>query len=585
LSSTTLGTTNPLTEPYLHDEHGNMIRMPHLANHASAKASNMHWDYKDQLSQADMNGAGTAYYVYDAGGQRTRKVWEKAPGLVEERIYLGGFEIFRRGNGGGVLALERETLHVMDDKQRIAMVETRTLPIAPDPADPVQLIRYQFGNHLGSSILELDEQAQIISYEEYTPYGSTSYQAVRSQTENAKRYRYTGKERDAESGFYYHGARYYAPWLGRWCSCDPAGFVDGPDLYAFVRDNPVCLRDSSGLAGGWEDISDALRPEADKIEESGWAMGKKASGTSLDPLPQAEPRMQQTPLKNPRGTYSRGAAGAREGATGLGVPEVGDEMGHMSAARDAKTAIPRDIANAPENIEAIPARDKTATVYHQDGRVVTTDPHAAQEHLINEAQARAQKGKVPGTLESSIAAQDAMQEVKIKSEPLTRRHINEVKAVATEGKEALSLTAKTGANEGVNAAEKTGLKEGAKLLGTKAAKFVPFVGIGVGIGLVAKDLHDSDYASAAWDAAEAIPVLGDVVGAGHFGIVAGGAANEGLGIEKVAAEHGMIVEGAAKSLGLSTDTSRMIGAAGAALSSITVAPNIAFQRMVAGWFR
>ena len=49
-----------------------------------------------------------------------------------------------------------------------------------------QLIRYQFGNHLGSASLELDDQAQIISYEEYTPYGSTSYQAVRSRRSNSE---------------------------------------------------------------------------------------------------------------------------------------------------------------------------------------------------------------------------------------------------------------------------------------------------------------------------------------------------------------------------------------------------------------
>jgi hypothetical protein len=44
---------------------------------------------------------------------------------------------------------------------------------------------------------------------------------VHSQTETSKRYRYTGKERDEESGLYYHGARYYAPWLGRWTAIDP----------------------------------------------------------------------------------------------------------------------------------------------------------------------------------------------------------------------------------------------------------------------------------------------------------------------------------------------------------------------------
>ena len=57
-------------------------------------------------------------------------------------------------------------------------------------------MRYQHGNHLGSAMLELDDAANVITYEEYFPYGSTSYQAVRSQTETPKRYRYTGKERD-----------------------------------------------------------------------------------------------------------------------------------------------------------------------------------------------------------------------------------------------------------------------------------------------------------------------------------------------------------------------------------------------------
>ena len=137
----------------------------------------------------------------------------------------------------------------MDDKQRIALVETKTTDISvPASSLPETLIRYQFGNHLGSASLELDDNAQIISYEEYTPYGSTSYQAVRSQTETPKRYRYTGKERDEESGLYYHGARYYAPWLGRWTATDPAGIKTATDLYPFTSCNPVRYTDPTGLA-------------------------------------------------------------------------------------------------------------------------------------------------------------------------------------------------------------------------------------------------------------------------------------------------------------------------------------------------
>ena len=251
LSRTTLSPNvpNPVPEPYQHDAHGNIVRMPHLG--IGLPGPNMHWDYKDQLRQADLGG-GTVFYVYDASGQRVRKAWEKAPGLIEERIYLGGFEIFRKHDGPvgvNMPMLERETLHVMDDTQRIALAETRTLDSSGNDPAPTQLIRYQFGNHLGSVSLELDDQALIISYEEYTPYGSSTYQAVRSQTETAKRYRYSGKERDEETGLYYHGLRYYASWLGRWINCDPAGLVEGSSLYAYVRANPVRMVDRMGLQG------------------------------------------------------------------------------------------------------------------------------------------------------------------------------------------------------------------------------------------------------------------------------------------------------------------------------------------------
>jgi RHS repeat-associated protein len=136
----------------------------------------------------------------------------------------------------------------MDDRQRIALVETRTLDTAGDDRAPRQLIRYQFADHLDSVALELDDQALIISYEEYSPYGSSTYQAVRSQTETAKRYRYTGKERDESSGLCYYGARYYIPWLGRWSSPDPEGLVDGTNVFSYVTGNPVRYLDEAGAA-------------------------------------------------------------------------------------------------------------------------------------------------------------------------------------------------------------------------------------------------------------------------------------------------------------------------------------------------
>ena len=136
----------------------------------------------------------------------------------------------------------------MDDKQRIALVETRTQGNDGSPAATHPLPVRQ-PSRLGQSWSWMT-QAQIISYEEYHPYGSTSYQAGRSVAEvSLKRYRYTGKERDEETGLNYHGARYYAPWLGRWTSIDPAGAKDGPNLYLYVSANPLTESDGSDRFG------------------------------------------------------------------------------------------------------------------------------------------------------------------------------------------------------------------------------------------------------------------------------------------------------------------------------------------------
>ncbi len=76
-----------------------------------------------------------------------------------------------------------------------------------------------------------------------------------------KRYRYTGKEKDEWTGLSYHGARYYAPWLGRWCAADPIGLGDGVNRYAYVRNRPIGSHDPSGM--GSEGTTVELRQPGD----------------------------------------------------------------------------------------------------------------------------------------------------------------------------------------------------------------------------------------------------------------------------------------------------------------------------------
>ena len=243
LNSTTVGNST-YTYPH-HEQHGFMNSMPHL--------SVMEWNFKDELqsvAQQVVDGGipETTYYVYDGSGERVRKVTENSGGtsIKDERLYLGGVEIYRKRTGANA-GLERITLHVMDDSSRIAMIDRRN---GVDDGTDTLTVRYQFGNHLGSAALEVDETGRVLSYEEYHPFGTTAYQASDASVRMAaKRYRYTGMERDEETGFGYHGARYYLSWLGRWCAADPIGLRGGLNFYTYVNNRPIILRDPSGNNG------------------------------------------------------------------------------------------------------------------------------------------------------------------------------------------------------------------------------------------------------------------------------------------------------------------------------------------------
>ncbi len=228
-----------------HPYHGYITSMPHLQV--------MEWNFKEELSatssqrRTDGGKPETTYYQYDSEGQRVRKITENSsdpndsPTKKDERIYISGYEVYKQHSGPNA-SLERTTLSLLDNGHRFVLIETRI-----DDGSDEKLVRYQFTNHLGSACLELNESADVITYEEYHPYGTTAYQAKNSSIRSAaKRYRYTGMERDEETGLNYHSARYYVPWLGRWVSADPVGIGDGLNLYNNSHDNPNSFKDKSG---------------------------------------------------------------------------------------------------------------------------------------------------------------------------------------------------------------------------------------------------------------------------------------------------------------------------------------------------
>lgn len=245
----TLQGTDANTIDYQYDTHGSMLNFNNVADEYRP-----HWNSDDMIHQLNLGGGGDAFYDYGSDKERSRKrIINDTGSIIEERLYFGGMERYRRWKVNTVtnnkeLVEEIETYHVFDGEQRVLMVEDVLRTDNSQILEVGVLFRYQYGNHLSSVGLEVDGIGNIISYEEYHPYGTTAFSAKNALINaTKKRYRYTGMERDDETGLSYHSARYYLPWLARWGSVDPAGLVDGVNLYGYGRGDPIIMHDPTGL--------------------------------------------------------------------------------------------------------------------------------------------------------------------------------------------------------------------------------------------------------------------------------------------------------------------------------------------------
>ncbi|MGJ7112298.1 RHS repeat-associated core domain-containing protein [Morganella morganii] len=198
------------------------------------------WTARGELQQVTpvvRNGAAgdRESYRYDAGSQRILKTTVQKTGnssLTQQVIYLPGLELYRGKENYQVICAG------------VAGRAQVRLLYWPDGKKDHQ--RFSYDNLIGSSGLETDGDGNLLSQEEYYPFGGTAVLVAGADSGiDYKTHRYSGKERDA-TGLYYYGYRYYQPWAGRWLSSDPAGTVDGLNLFRMVRNNPVTLRDDDG---------------------------------------------------------------------------------------------------------------------------------------------------------------------------------------------------------------------------------------------------------------------------------------------------------------------------------------------------
>ena len=215
---------------------------------------NLLWTSRNELLKVtpvvrDGDTDDSESYRYDASSQRLLKVSVQKTGSstqTQRVLYLPCLELRTTSCGN----TETEGLQVIKVSEAgLAQVQVMQWDTGRPGEITDDQIRYSYGNIIGSSGLELDGDGNVISLEEYYPYGGTAVYTARSHVEvNYKTLRYSGKERDA-TGLYYYGYRYYQPWVGRWLSADPAGAVDGLNLYMMVRNNPVSMKDNNGLVG------------------------------------------------------------------------------------------------------------------------------------------------------------------------------------------------------------------------------------------------------------------------------------------------------------------------------------------------
>jgi len=190
--------------------------------------------------------AGTSY-IYDGDGQRIEKCTEASnaqgplPGICSTTAT--GMFYWHSLDGG--------TLAESDLGGKWTAVYGLIRGLIGSRVDlPANVVHYYFQDHLKSTDIVTAANGNILKESDYLPYGGE----IVISGSDPNRYKFTGKERDSESGLDNFDKRYNASSMGRFMSPDPvfisADRLTDPqslNLYAYVRNNPLSLVDPTGL--------------------------------------------------------------------------------------------------------------------------------------------------------------------------------------------------------------------------------------------------------------------------------------------------------------------------------------------------
>jgi RHS repeat-associated protein len=234
--SCSANTQNRLISCFTYDVPGNLIK------NGSATYT---YDAENRLIAT----AGTSY-VYDGDGNRIEKCTAgTTPGTCASSA-TGTFYWLHAGGG---------TLAESDLGGNWTAVYGLIHGMIADRVDlPSNTVHYYFHDHLGSTSIVTDASGTIENESDYYPYGGE----IVITASDSNRYKFTGKERDTESGFDEFGARYYTSSLGRFMTPDWAakpttvpyakfGDPQTLNLYTYVENAPLNRIDADGHVAWW----------------------------------------------------------------------------------------------------------------------------------------------------------------------------------------------------------------------------------------------------------------------------------------------------------------------------------------------
>lgn len=180
--------------------------------------------YNHRLKEVKYQNQLKASYVYNALGQRTRKI---LPGNGETQyIYDLDDQLIAEANASGTL--QRQYVYL--DRQPLALIENGN-------------IYYYHNDVLGTPKKISNALQQIVWQADHTPFGMATMTAA--SVEN--NLRFAGQYFDQETGLHYNYFRYYDPSTGRYVTSDPIGLNGGINTYGYAYQNPISNIDPDGL--------------------------------------------------------------------------------------------------------------------------------------------------------------------------------------------------------------------------------------------------------------------------------------------------------------------------------------------------